>query len=331
MKTYVNIFENAFSFENLLAAYMRARRGKQGRHEIATFGWRLEAKLLALREELLSGSYAHGVYRHFIVSDSKRREIQAAPFRDRVVHHAVVAALEPIFDKGFIYDTYACRVGKGTQAALARFEQFSCVSRYVLSMDISKYFASIDHAVLLSLLKRKIADARMLALCEKIIASTEDSPGRGIPIGNLTSQLFANIYLNEFDQYAKHTLHLPRYIRYMDDIAILSDDKQQLHEVKGAAAVFMRERLGLVLHPRKVQVMPLAAGVDFLGYRLFPHHRLLRKSTVVRFVARLKREKLRGGGALRRIRFALGWFTRGTRIPTDFCARWPGVSLSLNY
>jgi hypothetical protein len=116
----------------------------------------------------------------------------------------------------------------------------------------------------------------------------------------------------------------------MDDIAILSDDKQQLHEVKGAAAVFMRERLGLVLHPRKVQVMPLAAGVDFLGYRLFPHHRLLRKSTVVRFVARLKREKLRGG-ALRRIRFALGWFTRGTRIPTDFCARWPGVSLSLNY
>ncbi len=297
MKTHTDIFENAFSFEHLIEAYMRARRGKQERHEIATFGWRLEAKLLQLREELLSGSYVHGAYRHFIVSDSKRREIQAAPFRDRVVHHAVVAALEPIFERGFIYDTYACRVGKGTQAALSRFEQFSRVSRYVLSMDISKYFASIDHAILFALLKRKIADTRMLELCRRIIASTENSPGRGIPIGNLTSQLFANIYLNEFDQYAKHTLRLRRYIRYMDDVAILSDDKKQLHEVKAAAAAFLHERLGLTLHPRKVQLMPTETGVDFLGYRIYPHHRLLRKSTVVRFVARMKREKLRGGGA----------------------------------
>jgi len=299
MKTHVNIFENAFSFENLLAAYLRARRGKQGRHEIATFGWRLEAKLLVLREELLSGSYAHGAYRHFIVCDSKRREIRAAPFRDRVVHHAVVAALEPIFDKGFIFDTYACRVGKGTQAALARFEQFSRVSRYVLSMDISKYFASIDHAILFSLLKCKIRDTRMLELCRRIIASTEDSPGRGIPIGNLTSQLFANMYLNEFDQYAKHTLRLPHYIRYMDDMVILSDDKKELHEVKEAAAVFMHERLGLALHPHKVQVTPISTGVDFLGYRIYPQHRLLRKSTVVRFAGRLKREKLRGGGCFK--------------------------------
>lgn len=328
MKTHTNIFENAFTFENMLAAYLRARRGKQGRREIAAFGWRLEANLLQLREDVLSGTYVHGAYRHFIVCDSKRREISAAPFRDRVVHHAVVAALEPIFDKGFIYDTYACRVGKGTQAALARFEQFSCVSRYVLSMDISKYFASIDHAILFSLLKRKIRDTRILELCRRIIASTEDSPGCGIPIGNLTSQLFANIYLNEFDQYAKHTLRLPHYIRYMDDIAILSDDKQQLHEVKGAAAEFMRERLGLVLHPRKVQIMPTATGIDFLGYRIYPHHRLLRKSTVMRFALRLKRENLRG---LQRIRFALGSCTRGTRILTDFCARWPGVFLSLNY
>jgi retron-type reverse transcriptase len=297
MKTHSNIFEKAFSFENLLAAYMRARRGKQGRHEIATFGWRLEAKLLQLREELLSGSYAHGAYRHFIVSDSKRREIQAAPFRDRVVHHAVVAALEPIFEKGFIYDTYACRVGKGTQAALERFEQFSHVSSYVLSMDISKYFANIDHAILFSLLKRKIRDTRMLALCQCIIASTENSPGRGIPIGNLTSQLFANMYLNEFDQYAKHTLRLRRYIRYMDDVAILSDDKKELHEVKEAAAAFLHERLGLTLHPRKVQLMPTETGVDFLGYRIYPHYRQLRKSTVTRFIARMKREKLRGGGA----------------------------------
>jgi RNA-directed DNA polymerase len=320
MKTHNNIFENAFTFENLLAAYLRARRGKQGRREIAAFGWRLEAKLLQLRQELLSGSYVHGTYRHFIVSDSKRREISAAPFRDRVVHQAIVAALEPFFERGFIYDTYACRVGKGTQAALARFEQFSRVSRYVLSMDISKYFASIDHAVLFSLLKRKVSDTRMLELCRRIIASTESSPGRGIPIGNLTSQLFANIYLNEFDQYAKHTLRLSHYIRYMDDMAILSDDKIQLHEVKEAAAVFMHERLGLALHPHKVQVMPLATGVDFLGYRIYPHHRLLRKSTVMRFVARLKREKLRGGGFKGFYPFVAGICPRRgiSRTPTLF-------------
>ena len=302
MKTHTNLFENAFSFANLLEAYKRARRGKQGRHEIATFGWRLESKLLELRQELLSGSYTHGTYRHFIVSDSKRREIQAAPFRDRVVHHAVVAALEPIFDKGFIFDTYACRVGKGTQAAIERFEQFARASRYILSMDISKYFASIDHEILFSLLKHKIRDTRMLELCRRIIISTEESPGRGIPIGNLTSQLFANIYLNEFDQYAKHTLRLPHYIRYMDDIAALSDDKKELHEVKEAAAVFMRDRLGLALHPRKVQVVPLAIGVDFLGYRIYPHHRLLRKSTVARFVLRHKHENLRGGASKDSIR-----------------------------
>lgn len=296
MKTHTDIFEEACSFKSLLAAYNRARRGKGSREEVARFGWRLEAKLLALREELLGGTYVHGVYRHFVINDSKRREIKAAPFRDRVVHQAVTAALEPHFDRGFIFDTYACRRGKGTHAALKRFEHYARASRYALSMDISKYFASVNHATLFSLLKRKVRDTRMLELCRMIIASSEDTPGRGIPIGNLTSQLFANVYLGQLDHYAKHTLRLRRYVRYMDDIVILHDDKAVLHEVKQAIAAFAGSTLGLSLHPRKVQVSPTSAGIYFLGYHIFPHHRLLRQSTVKRFVARTRRAQAEGDG-----------------------------------
>ena len=295
MKANTDIFKEVYAFENLLCAYLRARRGKGSREEVAQFGWHREASLLALQEELRSGTYRHGIYRQFIVSDSKRREIKAAPFRDRVVHHAVVAELEPIFDKGFIFDTYACRKGKGTRAALMRFERFARVSRYALMMDISKYFASIDHTTLMALVARKVQDERMLTLCRIIIDSSHDAPGRGIPIGNLTSQLFANIYLNELDQYAKHTLRMRRYVRYMDDIVILADDKKELHATKDAVAAFARERLHLSLHPRKVQVLPTAPGVNFLGYRIYARHRLLRTGTVKRFVAHVKDA---GGGVL---------------------------------
>lgn len=295
MEIQLPTFEQAFSFENMLAAYRRARRGKGGRDEIAHFGWRLEANILALREELLSGTYAHGQYRSFVVADSKRREIQAAPFRDRVVHQCVVAALEPIFEKRFIYDSYACRKGKGTHAAISRFERFARVSRYALSMDVSKYFASIDHAKLLSLLERSIGDARMMQLCRIIIKSSEAAPGVGIPIGNLTSQLFSNIYLNELDQYIKHALRTRRYVRYMDDFVLLHDDRGHLRDLKDRITDFLSAHLRLVAHPHKVRVDATAGGVTFLGYRIFPHHRLLRGSTVRRFVARAKAAKSGGG------------------------------------
>jgi len=314
-------FEKAFSLENLLGAHARAKRGKQKREEVARFGWNLEANLLALRAQLLGGTYTHGAYRKFIVSDSKRREIKSAPFRDRVVHQAIVAALEPAFEQRFVFDSYACRRGKGTHAALARFEQYLRVSRYALTMDISKYFASIDHSILLSLVARKVRETRLLALCRLIIESSEEAPGRGIPIGNLTSQLFANVYLNELDQYAKHGLRLRRYIRYMDDMVVLHDDKTFLHETKEKMREFAEVRLGLTMHPRKVQIAPVLPGVDFLGYRVFPHHRLLRKSTVKRFIARMKHAKVRGGGALRRNPSWRGLGTLGRALRAGFYSR----------
>ncbi len=319
MNTHADIFEKAFSLENLIGAYRRARRGKQSREEVARFGWNLEKNLLSLRAELLDGTYAHGPYRKFIVSDSKRREIQAAPFRDRVVHQAVVAALEPVFEKRFIFDSYACRRGKGTHAGISRFEHFARVSRYALMMDISKYFASIDHEILHSLLLRKVRDERMLALCRTVIESSEETPGKGIPIGNLTSQLFANVYLDELDQYVKHGLRVRRYVRYMDDFVILHDDKEHLHALKEEVTHFLAARLRLTVHPKKAQVAPTRSGVGFLGVQIFPHHRLLRPSTVRRFVARAKAANQ--GGVLPRNLCARGKSGRVTRIHADFSFR----------
>ena len=315
------LFEEAFSLENLIGAYCRARRGKQKRDEVVRFGWNLEANLLKLRAELLSGSYAHGPYRRFVVSDSKRREIKAAPFCDRVVHQAIIAALEPLFERRFVFDSYACRRGKGTRAALSRFEKYLRLSRYALTMDVSKYFASIDHSILLSLLRTCVRDERMRALLKIIVESAEDRPGTGIPIGNLTSQLFANVYLDELDQYVKHVLRARRYVRYMDDFVILHDDKAHLHALKGEIAAFLATRLRLIAHPRKAQVAPTSRGIEFLGYRVFPHHRLLRKSTVKRFLSRAKAAKRAGGGVFRRIRSARGLPGRAKGIRAASCAR----------
>lgn len=297
----------------MLAAYARARRGKGAREEVAAFGWRLEANVLALRDELFSGTYTHGAYRKFVVSDSKRREIQAAPFRDRIVHQCVVAALEPVYERRFVYDSYACRKRKGTHASLARFERFARVSRYALMMDVSKYFASIDHSLLLSFLARGVHDPRLFALCRLVIESSEAASGRGIPIGNLTSQLFSNIYLNELDQHIKHELRVRRYVRYMDDFALLHDDRDYLRVMKDKISEFLTTRLALTAHPHKVRIDATARGVTFLGFRIFPHHRLLRGSTVRRFVARAKAAKS-AGGAYRRMRFAHG--SRGPLEPT---------------
>jgi len=298
MKTYGHIFEDAFSFKALMHAYKRARRGKRYRYTALVFAENLEENILALRDELHTGTYEHGAYRQFIVHDAKKRHIQAAPFRDRAVHQAVYAALEPFFERSFIFDNYACRVGKGSLAAIDRFERYIKSSKYVLACDISKYFASINHTTLKQLLARRIRDQRMLRVCEIIIDSNNAEAGKGIPIGNLTSQLFANVYLNELDQFAKHTLRAPQYIRYMDDFVLLSNDKAFLHHAREHIEAFLADKLQLVLHPKKVQIVPVRTGIDYLGYRIFPHYRKLRKQTVKRFVARTKREKLRGGGYL---------------------------------
>ena len=259
---------------------------------VLAFEERLEENLLSLRDDLRGGAYVHGAYRCFTVQDSKKRSIMAAPFRDRVMHHALCAVIEPIFDRGLIYDSYACRTAKGTHRGVARLRQFMRRSdygtTYIFQGDISKYFDSIDHEVLFGLIKRKISDAPTLCLIRTIIDSARADTGVGIPIGNLTSQLFANIYLNELDQFVKHTLRATRYIRYMDDFLILDTDKRVLAGYREAIAQFVAEHLHLCLHPRKSIIAPVRLGVDFLGYRLFEHHTRLRTSTVKRFVKRTK-------------------------------------------
>lgn len=300
---------------------MKARKGKRYKDEILKFGCNPEERLLKLRKELLCQSYRHGGYREFIVHDSKKRHIKAAPFRDRVVHHALCNVIEPIFDKGFIDDSYACRKDKGTRKAVKRLKQFlrsaygqienlkkvtltdtsvSIKDRgketykkselYVLKCDVSKYFDNIDHALLLDMIKKKISDEKVIWLTNMIIESinTNKDMGKGIPIGNLTSQLFANVYLNELDQFVKHTLRKKQYIRYMDDFIILGDNKRELVRVKLLVGAFLRNSLQLELHSRKSIVHPVWKGIDFLGYVVFERHILLRKDTVMRFVRRIR-------------------------------------------
>lgn len=295
------MIDDVASFPNLLLAFQKASRGKQCRHGVLCYRYGLERNLIALRGRLICGSWEPGSYRSFTVKDPKQRLIQAAPFEDRIVHHAICNIIEPLFERGFISDSYACRINKGTHAGMLRLKSFlRKIKRqhpgdevYALKCDVRKYFPSVSHKIMLSALSRKIKDARLLALLSKIIDSI---PGaRGIPIGNLTSQLFANIYLNELDRFAKHALRAKFYVRYMDDFIILSSNKGELHAFKRRIRVFLKERLDLDLHPKKANIFPARDGVDFVGYRVFCDFVLLRKSGARRFAARMK--KLARSGA----------------------------------
>ncbi|MFQ6043040.1 MAG: reverse transcriptase domain-containing protein [Candidatus Poribacteria bacterium] len=313
MKRHKHLFEEITSLENLHLAYLKARKGKQSKPAVESFTFHLESELLKLQRELSSETYIPGPYRQFHVYESKKRLISAAPFRDRVVHHAICNVIEPIFEATFIYDSYACRVGKGTHAAVRRFREFlkRCSgvkppnnTSYVLKCDIARYFPSIDHQILLDLLRRKIADERVMRLLSVIISHSppeEEEPAwfpgddllaplrpRGLPIGNQTSQFFANVYLNPFDHFVKETPREKYYLRYVDDFIILGNDKKRLHDVKESMREFLFG-LRLRLHENKTQVFPAKEGTDFLGYRIFPTHARVRKSNVHRFKRRLKR------------------------------------------
>jgi retron-type reverse transcriptase len=264
----------------------------------------LEGELFRLQEELRSKTYAPGPYREFSIYERKKRKISAAPYRDRVVHHALCNVIEPIFEKSFIFDSYACRKGRGTHAGVERFTEFCRKNKYVLKTDIKKYFPSMDHEILFRKISKKIKCKDTLWLIKTIIDrgnKQEDVidyfPGddlfepftrkRGIPIGNLTSQFFANIYLNDLDHYVKEKLKCPYYIRYVDDIAVLDNYKGRLWEVKDRIEDFLlRDRLKL--HPDKTFVAPVSIGIDHLGYRVFPNHRLLRKDNSLRFKRKMR-------------------------------------------
>jgi RNA-directed DNA polymerase len=305
-KRYKDLWRALVSFPNLLQAFERARKGKRSRPDVAAFERDLEPGLLRLHEELTAGTYRPGPYRTFEIHDPKRRLISAAPFRDRVVHHALTNVIEPLFDRSFLYDSYANRLGKGTHAALRRCKLYVRRFPCVLKMDVEKYFPNVDHEILLSLLARRIGDPRVLGLARAILASGEGIldgeapfryfPGddlfavnrpRGLPLGNQTSQFFANVYLDPLDRFVKQRLGAPGYLRYVDDFLLFAREKAVLHRWKGEIAIFL-ERLRLRAHPRKCAVLPVRCGVPFVGFRVFPGRTLLRREAVRRFVRRMK-------------------------------------------
>ena len=252
--------------------------------------------LFDLHQDLANKTYRHSSYESFVITDPKRRLIHKASVRDRILHHALYRKLYPFFDRTFISDSFSCRNEKGMHKAIDRFRSFAFkVSQnhtktcWVLKCDIRQFFASIDHHVLLAILNESIVDRDIIWLLEKIIESfeTENRQAVGLPLGNLTSQLFSNIYMNRFDQFIKHKLKMKHYIRYADDFVFLSQDKQMLHSIIPAIRSFLLFDLHLTLHPNKIFIKTIASGVDFLGWVHFSDHRVLRSVTKRRMLKRV--------------------------------------------
>ena len=307
-------FERIASFSALHGAALRAAKGKRASPGAAAFLANLEPEVLRLERVLLAGTYRPGPYKKFEITDPKRRVISAAPFRDRVVHHALHAVCEPLFERGFIHDSYANRVHKGTHRAVSRYETFRDRFRYVLRGDIYRYFPSIDHEVLKRDLRRRIACERTLELADRVIdGSNPQEPvhlwfqgddlltplerRRGLPIGNLTSQFFANVYLDGFDHFCKEVLRAKGYLRYVDDFALFHDDPLQLEAWRQRISFFLEGRR-LRLHPRKTEIVPTAEPAKFLGFVLLPDgRRRLPEENVIRFRNRLRglRDRWRHG------------------------------------
>ncbi|HBT81838.1 hypothetical protein A2757_00185 [Candidatus Giovannonibacteria bacterium RIFCSPHIGHO2_01_FULL_48_47] len=266
-------------------------KGKRNKPDVQEFSIRLMDNILALYQELASKTYEHGGYKSFHIFDPKPRHIHKASVRDRLLHHAIYRKLYTFFDRTFITDSFSCRKNRGTHKALNGFKAFGQkVSRnntkicWVLKGDIRKFFQNIDHEVLMNTLSQHIPDKNILWLLKKVIESF--SPG--LPLGNLTSQLFVNIYMNEFDQFVKHKLKVKYYIRYADDFVILSEDKSELHNLIPKIRDFFQDTLRLELHPDKVFIKTLASGVDFLGWVHFPDNRVLRTATKRRMIKRIQ-------------------------------------------
>lgn len=284
------------SIENLLMAWREFSKGKRMKPDVAHFSLTSMAHIIQLHRDLASGSYHHGPYEAFSINDTKPRAIHKASVRDRVLHRALYRVLYPSFERIFITDSFSCRLGKGTHRALKRFCTFAYgVSKnhtrtcWVLKCDIRKFFASINHRRLCSLLAERIENERIVELLSNVIQSFHSSPGVGLPLGNLTSQLFANVYLDPFDQWMKHTKKTHYYLRYADDFAILSADREELIALIDPLREFLGSTLQLSIHENKIVVKTIASGVDFLGWAHFSDHRVLRCVTKKRMFTRLAR------------------------------------------
>jgi RNA-directed DNA polymerase len=299
-----NIYNQIYEFENLYSAYKKARKGKRGKKAVCEFEYDLEKNLFELQKDLKNETFRFSGYNEFIVTDPKERTISAAPFRDRVVHHAICNFLEPIMDKTLVDQTYACRYNKGSHRAIAKAVNYVRKYKYVLKLDVKKYFFSIDHEILLEKLKKKISDKKLLQLI-KLLLDTHDTGEeyymgfkgdtlfeyarkKGLPIGNLTSQLFANFYLNEIDRLICEKLKIKSFVRYMDDIIIFSDSKVELTSAL-KAIVNNLESIRLKLNENKSMIINLKNGLSYLGFHIYRNRVKILRSNLNRFIYRMKK------------------------------------------
>ena len=286
------VFERIISVENLFSAWREFKRGKTKKQDVAAFAADLEEHIFTLHRELMEGNYRHGPYTHFVLRDPKRRDIHKASVRDRLLHHALVRVLTPFFELRFIFDSYSSRKEKGVHAAVERLRKLAWrLSRnntktvWFLKCDIRKFFDSVDHEVLIAQCKKRVSDASVTQLLSEIIGSFNTAPGKGLPLGNVTSQLFSNVYLHSFDEFVKRKLQLKYYIRYADDFVLVAYTKQELESFIPVIQCFLNDRLSLFLHRDKIFLRKWHQGVDFLGYVLYPHFTVLRTKTKRRIMA----------------------------------------------
>jgi retron-type reverse transcriptase len=292
---FCHSYQDIISIENLLEAWEEFVVGKRSKVDVQEFENDLMGNIIRLHIDLQNQTYRHGGYLAFRISDPKPRQIHKAAVRDRLLHHAIHRLLYPFFDKVFIADSFSCRLDKGTHAALNRFRDMARTAAenytrtvWVLKCDIRKFFASVDQTILLKLLFKRISDDDIRLLLIDIVGSFNSGrSGVGIPLGNLTSQLFANVYLNELDQFVKQYLRFPNYIRYADDFIFLSPYRNELLAILPVISDFLHDDLKLTVHPDKIILKTFASGVDFLGWVHFPHHRVLRKTTERRMFMRI--------------------------------------------
>ncbi|ELS33489.1 MULTISPECIES: RNA-directed DNA polymerase [Pseudanabaena] len=296
MKRHGNLYSQIINFENLLLAARKAQKGKRYRENVLVFNFHLESELLQLQTELLHQTYQPQSYRTFQIHEPKSRLISAAPYRDRVVHHALCNIIAPLIESSFIPDSYSNRIGYGTHRAIRRFTHFVRSSEYVFQCDIQKYFPSIDRQILKNILRQKLKCPQTLWLIDLIIDNSNDqipvfdyftgddllnpiTRHRGLPIGNLTSQFFANVYLNNFDHFVKEQLKIKKYIRYVDDFAFFSNSRSELYQVRHTIEKYLAS-LRLKIHPIKSQIFTTKQGANFLGFRIFPTHIRVRSNNL---------------------------------------------------
>jgi RNA-directed DNA polymerase len=291
-------YDYIISPQNLLASWNVFLKGKKMKKDVQVFRYTLADNIISLYNDLENKTYKHDSYQYFPIQDPKPRDIHKATVRDRLVHHALYRSLYNYFDKKFIYDSCSCRLNKGTHMAMSRFKDFcNKVSKnntrqcWILKCDIKKFFASIDHQILIEILNKYIDDQDIISLIKVIVKSFYSTKvGKGLPLGNLTSQLLVNIYMNEFDQFVKHKIMSKYYVRYADDFVFLDNDKKRLINIIPKINSFFLEKLKLNIHPNKIYIKTLSSGIDFLGWVHFSYHQTLRTSTKHRMLKKLEKD-----------------------------------------